>query len=846
MMKKKLTIILGLIIIAAGAAYFASASGLNLFGGNAYQDDNDGLILDLSLSQNNYNSSTKVFSDNAIGNNGVSANAANFVPDNYGKSTGAMSFNGTTDYINQGNSSIYNLQAGATVSIWVKIPSTWSGNTYPNLVSKGASAGWDTDGWGIYAFSSNVIGIGMRNGGSVLSRSFPNTVKDQWTHIVATWNGTTVTLYQDGIYKTSGAQTIVPAVNATNVIIGRGPVSQYFGGSIGAVKIYNRALSASEVKALYNSSKPKLTVGSTQTGLVAYWPLDGANFDATSNRVSDKTPYENNGTNYGATLTTDRNGKADGAMSFDGSNRISTNFTNQLTDFTVALWFKDDGNIRAYERLADKNFTNCFWLGRNSSVANSWGGGIKQASAPYGVFVTLPDGQWNHIVIMRQGTTETIIGNGGQVISTLTVPATACDNSNFGIGAWGNGTSPAQWGMAAISDVRIYNRALSLDEVSALYNSNRPKVVSDSLQKGLLGYWPLDSDNYSATTGKVADKTPYENSGINYGANFTEDATTLSADNLENLTLNYRVWKDGQTGSIGTFALYGAANSRVIAADPWGREVPVWKSGITGGIYNSAIPIDNTKLYRMSWWEKRVTNAGATSARYYAGLNGYGSVSGVINLAAGTYNTNPYFWSTNTVPSEAQLPVGQWVLVVAHVFPYTYTGTTRHPDSGVYKTSGFFANTTVDFKWAPETTTARGRTLAVYQGNDANIVHYTVYPRFDVVDGTEPSVQDLLNGYDSYGNNIKITVPGNKVSYSFWYAEGTSSDWVYVANSNGTFYVNGQPGTPAKYPIAVSGDNVYVGRTTMSDYFLGSISSLRIYDRALSAAEVQSLYDKGR
>jgi hypothetical protein len=39
--------------------------------------------------------------------------------------------------------------------------------------------------------------------------------------------------------------------------------------------------------------------------------------------------------------------------------------------------------------------------------------------------------------------------------------------------------------------------------------------------------------------------------------------------------------------------------------------------------------------------------------------------------------------------------------------------------------------------------------LAIYQGNTDDMVHYTVYPRIDICDGTEPTLEELLTGHDS-------------------------------------------------------------------------------------------------
>lgn len=72
-----------------------------------------------------------------------------------------------------------------------------------------------------------------------------------------------------------------------------------------------------------------------------------------------------------------------------------------------------------------------------------------------------------------------------------------------------------------------------------------------------------------------------------------------------------------------------------------------------------------------------------------------------------------------------------------------------HPDSHVYRTDGSIFTNTSDFVFDSGTTSFRTRTLAIYRGDVAGMVHYTAYPRLDVVDGTEPSIAELLSGHDS-------------------------------------------------------------------------------------------------
>jgi len=75
--------------------------------------------------------------------------------------------------------------------------------------------------------------------------------------------------------------------------------------------------------------------------LVGHWPLDSAHYNPSTDRVSDISGYANHGTNYGATLTTDRYGQINGAMEFNGTNTFRTDqlFTDELNqEWTVTGW----------------------------------------------------------------------------------------------------------------------------------------------------------------------------------------------------------------------------------------------------------------------------------------------------------------------------------------------------------------------------------------------------------------------------------------------------------------------------------------------------------------------------
>ncbi|MBN1972794.1 MAG: LamG domain-containing protein, partial [Sedimentisphaerales bacterium] len=77
-----------------------------------------------------------------------------------------------------------------------------------------------------------------------------------WTHIAFVYNGTTLTVYSDGIQVFSGAKAL--ALGTENAFrLGQfydpGGTTYYFNGLIDDVKVYNTALSESEVKAAMKS-----------------------------------------------------------------------------------------------------------------------------------------------------------------------------------------------------------------------------------------------------------------------------------------------------------------------------------------------------------------------------------------------------------------------------------------------------------------------------------------------------------------------------------------------------------------------------------------------------------------
>lgn len=204
-------------------------------------------------------------------------------------------------------------------------------------------------------------------------------------------------------------------------------------------------------------------------GLVAKYTFD----NATGN---DSSGNGYNGTLNGSPVfTTGVAGPQ--ALILDGVNDyVLTTFTATLTDFTVCVWFKDDGVVNGHnERLLDKNYSSGMWLGRNANIPNSWGGGVRESAAPYGIFITLSDNAWHQLCSVRSGATHYIYGDGASVSTSNTVSTAALNTTQMAIGSSYAGSS---LGGAQVDDVVVYNRALTVPEIQQLYQQKAGSYYS--------------------------------------------------------------------------------------------------------------------------------------------------------------------------------------------------------------------------------------------------------------------------------------------------------------------------------------------------------------------------------
>jgi len=368
----------------------------------------------------------------------------------------------TQSYVNPGNVS----SSVNSFSFWMK---TASSSPTVNLLDLNA-------GQSIKIVGGTVTASGLTSPSIFVDGASGSTVNAGWHHIAVT-TGTAV-----------NASAVNLGLNATTTA----PLD----GVLDDVRFYNRVINNNEIKRLYRiGATLKINTDVSrdnpdlERGLVGYWSFnDNDMAQSPSNTFAmDRSGNGNNGTlTNGPTRAIGRIGQG---MSFDGSNDyvdINSSIGQFGTgDFSIAQWLKAPPLTTVTQVLISNRQTDCgssaFWGSGIFGTEDAKDGFILEVMGSGGTnynnvqtALIVADGSWHHVVTTRVGATLTLYRDGALVTSSTgagTANVSSGVNTRFGISACVPGGRAYLNG--AIDDVRVYNRALSADEIKRLYNLGR-------------------------------------------------------------------------------------------------------------------------------------------------------------------------------------------------------------------------------------------------------------------------------------------------------------------------------------------------------------------------------------
>ncbi|MES2516678.1 MAG: LamG domain-containing protein [Bacteroidota bacterium] len=430
-----------------------------------------------------------------------------------------------------------------TVSAYVKLG---DGNSETGIIDWGSSL---NKNWWITTTNSPTEGkgyifhIGNGTGSDSLKYFIPNEITNpelpnQWHQITMVYNGTALSVMVDGNFVGTKPAVISRTKNYLN-IGGKIGSTGFFKGKIDDVRIYNRPLTQTEVRATKNRS-----VSKTENGLVAYWKMDegvgqkvfdnssvptianiygGAKFstdipEVYNAGVSDVTGYYViDGINYSTTesfrATPIRNFDFNSAVEFNAADKSYGNLTNyDIPDTaTVEVLFHpfdlksrqtvlSKGNL--YELYVDNSK---LYLNLNGNVSDL--GTIK---AKYYHVAVAMDNTHGTAKVYLEGELKTTVSFTGTSNWAVGNPWLIATNSTDAI------TGKFYTGL--IDEVAIYKTALPQNEIQRHFVVGIPQ---DSTTALLYSYFDLN---------EASDVKVYDYAAISFGATVPREGILTKAN----------------------------------------------------------------------------------------------------------------------------------------------------------------------------------------------------------------------------------------------------------------------------------------------------------------------------
>lgn len=287
---------------------------------------------------------------------------------------------------------------------------------------------------------------------------------------------------------------------------------------------------------------------------------------------------------------------------------------------------------------------------------------------------------------------------------------------------------------------------------------------------------------YSASLGSSAGGAPLSLEDMSLCVDAANPRSNIGNRSI----INWNSWTTG-SGSVAGYGQNGqtAENERVIATNPWGDNAVVWEArplaqnNDDGGWNTDWFNIDNTQLYRFSVWVRRTSST--ASGNFYLGM--YANGDGSRLTSNNTVETNAY-WECSAASGLAQ---NTWYLWVGHVYPANTLFTGRNPNTGYYTVNGRAGNIngcnigSGDLKWSLNSTQGLHRTYLYYATDTTTRLQF-YQPRVDLCDGTEPSIQDLINNV----GNTWYDVSGSSNNYKFLNLPSTNTGF-YTFNGTSNY-----------------------------------------------------------
>src|SRR5262245_4562374 len=747
----------------------------------------------------------------------------------------ALSFNGTSSYAATGLTT--NLP-NWTVSGWVYSPAGPTSAGYGAPIHREANyqINWN------HANPAFQGAAGVRVSGAWYAASFGALAANTWYNLAATYDGETLKAYTNGVLVTSNTTPSGPAdADANALTIGRhAAVSEFFQGSVDNVRIYNRALSLTEIQSDMNTpvgtapsdtAAPTVAITSPTTATTFATnttPLTLAGTGSDNTAVTQVTWSNSRGGSGTATGTT--SWSASGIALPAGTNLLTvtprdaagntgtatltvtsdpTLPTVTITSPTTASTFTTNTSPLALGGTAADNVgvTQVTWSNSQggsgtASGTTSWSAsGIALQSGSNVLTVTARDAAGNTATTTL---TVTYTGSAGsdttgpaaaitsptnnQAVNTspITVAGTASDAGlgNSGISSVTVNGTAASGGTATGSGTASWSQALTLspgsNTITVVAKDNSPAQNATTVQITVV---------YDSTAPTVAITSP--TTAPTFTA--TTSPLTLGGTASDTIGVTQVTWSNSQGGS-GTASGTTSWSASGIALQSGTNVLTVTARDGAGNTASATVTVTYTPPSGLVAAYAFDEGAGTTSA----------DVSG-----------NGF---TATLVSSPSWVAGQFGSALS------FNGTSSYAATGL--TTNLPNWTVSGWVYSPAGPTSAGYGAPIHREANYQINWNHANPAFQGAAGVRVSGAWYAASFGALAANT-------------WYNLAATYDGETLkAYTNGVLVTSN---TTPSGPADADANALTIGRhAAASEFFQGSVDNVRIYNRALSLTEIQS------
>jgi len=506
------------------------------------------------------------------------------------------SFNGSSSYI---QTSLSQNSDNIAISFWMEADAT--GGTSPILMINNRN--------GVivpyaYGTGSNSITANTGNQNILLNST---TLTSQWNHIVINMTGW-ASSYTASAFGASinmevfvngssiGTTTNKPYGLSTGARLGRSNGSYYFTGKLDQVRMFNKALSSSEVSTLYGETAtvytPTTDTLNYQDTITAYYKFDGNANDETTN-------YD--GTESNITYEFGRFGTAAVFNGTSGYVSLTDIPSSVSADISISAWINADTlsgdrtiiSLRE-NRLIEISINSGYSAGQRLEF-KFYDGGNKVINLNENLITV---GNWHHICLTAQaGGNMIAYFDGVAQGSPLAIGNVYVAGQGDTIGAYVSGAGGFFDGK--IDQVRIYGLLLDATEVANLYNEKQAYITKnasdpfgDNSEEAFYELENNANDSTGSNNGAANNVTFTSGSGLfgTYAASFSGGSSAGSSSidtNISSLTNNFTIsmWLNLQSISINTwfFSNWDSTSQDIYLAVHPNGQLEVAIDGRTGG-----------------------------------------------------------------------------------------------------------------------------------------------------------------------------------------------------------------------------------------------------------------------